>query len=263
MDSYVLNPDQELKIIQAQKTVEQSCIHRYMPNVQLGSYGRFVFLPLSLDPLQYLTSIQAARYGYHDPASMALTAKQLSMTLKGALLAEVDSIDAGTVATFNGRQVPKQGCATEATLAVAHGISVAQRPVENDGDNQVHNAVQHINYGPVQSDSRIIAVNAKWSACMAAGGYHYTNPNAPSTNPEWVRQIAQVAYTHPVTLAEIRTATADVTCRQRVDLYAVYWAVTAAYQKRWLADPANLALAQRQRQVDQLMLTRAEKILAG
>jgi hypothetical protein len=264
MDSYLLNPEQELTILKAQLAAEQACIREYLPNVKLGGYGRIVQLLPSIEPLNYLSPTQAAQYGYHDPAAMELAVQMAPAKLSVAMFAEVDGLITGATRSFGGRSVPAKGCDSVGTLAVAQGIPVTQRPIENNDENQVYNAIQQINYETVSLDSRVTAADAKWSACMAAHGYNYPNPGAASNNEKWAQRTgAAGGYAHPVSLPELKTATADVACRQQANLYAVYWAVAAAYQKQWLARPANLALAREQQKVDQVMLTRAEKILGG
>ncbi len=256
LDAYSLDAGQQLKIFEAERSAEQACIHRYLPGVALGAFGRVVFLPATRAPLAYLTPGQAARYGYHDPAVMALAARD-SVPLSGRLLDEADKIDYGTIATFGGRPVPRGGCDVVGTQAVGHGISLSLLPGNNADPATLPGVTRLIDHVVILADSRITAVDAKWSACMAGHGHHYPRPQVAVNDRAWNARTIKGSYRTSVTAAEVRTAVADVTCRESVNLYPVYWAVAAAYQLEWMSDPKNMAMARVQRTADQTMLARA------
>ena len=113
-----------------------------------------------------------------------------------------------------------------------------------------------------QNDPRVLAVNAKWSACMAASGYRYKSPFAALEDQRWGPGLYDsLGAISKITAPELQVAAADAACRARVNLYAVYWAVAAAYQREWMASPPHMALAGMQRKADQVMLARADRIL--
>jgi hypothetical protein len=71
-----------------------------------------------------------------------------------------------------------------------------------------------------QSDPRVLAVEAAWSRCMTARGYKYSNP----------QQAADAHWPATPTPRETATASADVTCKQQVNLVNTWLTVEAAYQ---------------------------------
>lgn len=262
LDPYYLSAAEQLTINQAERAAEQACIHRYLPGLGLGSFGRVVLLSPTSEPLAYLTPSQAASYGYHDPAITALAAKD-NTPLSGAALDDAEKVDLGTVPTFNGLAVPKGGCDATSSADVLHGISPSLIPTGNGSPATVPGVAKLINQRVILSDSRVKAVDTKWSACMARRGYYYTRPQFTASNPAWNRRNANGSYLNSITVAEIHTAVADAACRTAVNLYAVYWAVADAYQREWMAAPQNMAQAQAQQEADQVMRTRAEAILGG
>jgi hypothetical protein len=263
LDSYYLTPSEMLTIFEAQRAAEQACIHKYLPGLQLGAFGRVVFLPPTTDPLPYLAPGQAAKYGYHDPQLMALTAQD-QVPLHGAALTDAVEVDTGTVDKFDGLPVLKGGCDVVGVAAVTHGITPSLIPTGYANLATVGGIANLIDHSMVLGDSRVKTADTQWSACMASQGYFYARPQLAMNNPIWnARNPANGFYRRPITAAEIKTAEADVACRAKANLYAVYWAVAAAYQREWLASPQNVAMAQAEEQADQVMLTRAEGILGG
>lgn len=73
-----------------------------------------------------------------------------------------------------------------------------------------------------QTDSRVLAVNAQWSTCMAKHGYTYANPSEPMTK-QWP---------NPVSSTEKATAVQDVECKQQTNLPAIWLAVQAGYEQQ-------------------------------
>jgi hypothetical protein len=262
LDGYYLSSREQLKIFEAERVAEQACIHRYLPGVALGGFGRLVMLFPPIEPLTYLTAGQAARFGYHDPTALALATAN-AVPVRGAALTEAEGIYFGSMRTFGGLAVPSGGCDVAGIQVVVHGIRPSLVPDGMGQPGTVTGDANLINQQVLQDDSRIKAVNTQWSACIAAHGYRYASPVAAQHNSRWGIKVYTAPRLVPVTPLEIQTAVADVGCRARENVYGVYWAVTAAYQQEWLARPQNMALAQAQEKADQVMLARSEQILAG
>jgi hypothetical protein len=261
LDPYYLNPSEMLTVFEAQRAAEQACIHRYLPALGLGAFGRVVFIPTTTEPLAYLAPSQAAQYGYHDPQVMALAAQD-HIPLHGAALTDADKVDIGAVHTFNGLPVPNGGCDVVGVADVTRGITPSLIPTGYGNPATADGVANLIDDAVILNDSRVKTVDAKWSMCMTRHGDHYARPAIAVNNPIWNRRNG-ISYRNPITAAEIKTAEADVACRAEVNLYAVYWAVAAAYQREWMASPQNMAMAQAEQKADQMMLTRAEGILGG
>ena len=76
-------------------------------------------------------------------------------------------------------------------------------------------------FARTRSDPRTLAVFSKWSACMSAHGYSYSNPFQPAAS---VNQSATPTQT------EIQTAMTDVACKRKTNLLGITYAVQADYQ---------------------------------
>ena len=182
--------------------------------------------------------------------------------LRGTALAEANQVDAGTVSSFDGIPVPEGGCGAVGIAAVEQGISPSRIPLGTGRIGTVSGDADRIDQPVTQNDARVLAVNAKWSACMASSGYRYKSPFTALEDRRWGPGLYDsLGVISKITGAEIQVAVADVACRAQVNLYAVYWAVAAAYQREWMASPRHMALAQAQRNADQVMLARADRIL--
>ena len=102
-----------------------------------------------------------------------------------------------------------------------------------------------------QSDPRVLATQRAWSRCMAARGYNYQTPLQPQTR-RWPKTP---------TPAEIATATADVTCKRRVNLPNTVLAIEAAYQQALLSQ--NLPAFTHLQTGFRSLLQRAENLLGA
>lgn len=102
-----------------------------------------------------------------------------------------------------------------------------------------------------QSDPRVLATQRSWSRCMAARGYSYQTPLQPQTH-RWPKTP---------TPAEIATATADVTCKARVNLPNTVLTIEAAYQQALLAQ--NLPAFTHLQSDFRRLLQRAENLLGA
>lgn len=76
-----------------------------------------------------------------------------------------------------------------------------------------------------ESDSRVVAAEAKWSSCMSRQGFSYANPREPAAQ----------SWPTPPSRVEIATAIADVTCKDSTDLTGIVYAVLDGYQRELVA----------------------------
>ncbi len=95
--------------------------------------------------------------------------------------------------------------------------------------------IQEKAFSQTQTDHRVRAVYAAWAACMRQRGHDYPNPFKAAADAKWNMGA-------PPTAAEIRTAQADVACKQRTNLLGITFAVEAGYENAAIAqNPAALA----------------------
>jgi hypothetical protein len=192
---------------------------------------------------------QAAAFGYSQPRS--------------AVAAAAGPAFLGGFATF-GDLARQQRPWTIALLGFAPGARVG--PVRQPGclqqaESELYGArgaladpvpaiaVQASTW--TQSDPRIQALDARWSRCLAARGFRYGNPEQPA-DAHWPARPAPDS-------AEIRTAEADVACKEQVNFAHTWLAVEAAYQSALIEqDLSTLSALQASFRT---MLARAERLL--
>ncbi|WP_326628726.1 MULTISPECIES: hypothetical protein [unclassified Streptomyces] len=192
----------------------------------------------------------ATRYGYKAPvASGSEPQKQQvdlseaeTMVLRGPRNQKPDTLPRSLeeakkkktkTAMVNGKQIPAGGCGRKSFLEL-------YAPTTQSVDAlYVFNLKVEAN-SRTRKDSRVLAVNKKWSKCMATAGYKVTNPMDPAQEIG----LANDALSSP---EAINAAKADVTCKEKVNLVGVWYGVETAYQRQSIDRNAEvLDLAKRQ-----------------
>lgn len=129
-----------------------------------------------------------------------------------------------------GQQVPDGGCLGEARRKLAAGAP--EVPNARLGDTLATESYQR-----TLGDSRVRAVNAKWSACMKRAGHDYADPSKANNDAEF-------AGPRP-TARELTVAVADVRCKVETNLINIMASVESAYQRRALERNAETLAAVR------------------
>lgn len=102
------------------------------------------------------------------------------------------------------------------------------------------------------ADPGVRAAEQRWSACLATQGLHYARTFDPSNQP-WTQPRGSAL--------ELRTATADVRCKQTTNLVGAWLAAEAALQRRVIEnDPQAFAAL---RSWHEARLARARAVLDG
>jgi hypothetical protein len=193
--------------------------------------------------ITFLSPASAARYGYHSPQDVAASTVATASPRSARLIAEENlqaAVVDGHVKTVNGHAVPAGGCRAEGLRLLEAGTSgnLAIDPRYLMGQSQVQ----------AIADPRVLQAIAGWSSCMKASGYSYSSPFAAESATAGTAQLDGYFHTSPTAL-ERRTATADATCRAKVNLTGMWVAVESAYQNRMIAgnraklDQAGKAIA--------------------
>ncbi|MFI6207358.1 hypothetical protein ACIBAI_13275 [Streptomyces sp. NPDC051041] len=143
--------------------------------------------------------------------------------------------DVEKVTRYRGRAVPEGGCLGEARRTLA----------ERD-DNRDLTGVPRDIYGEAyqksQQDPEVKRVFAAWSDCMREKGHDYASPLDPSNDPRFPEDP-------PASADEKRTAVADVACKERTGLVAVWHRVESAIERSLMAEhPDELAAARADRE---------------
>ncbi len=203
---------------------------------------------LRMPPAEIPVESNARRYGLFDPAA-AGTRGYVGQTVF------VDDVRASTWAptpqqkyVLNGDErppgaqaVPTGGCAQRAETQL--GLpDQSMADVEAAGLSSFDRAAK---------DPRVLDAEKRWSACLADQGLHYATTFDPS-NRKWQPRGSK---------EEIRTAVADVACKQQTNLVGAWVSAESAVQREVIAnDPQAFAALRSWRDA---RLEHARTVLAG
>lgn len=236
LDSYFATVPQATSVAEAYNLLLGSCLKPF--GMKLDPLPSIVDTALPNPRLYGLVSLSAAEAsGYDQPPPPA--PPQLP-TVNVSEPAEYVQVMNGLGATAKSG-IPQGGCLGQVQRKL--GGSQYDGHLVNDLQVQAWNASQ--------ADSRALAGNVAWSACMAKKGFKYANPWDPN-NAQWPQTPSQV---------EIRTATADVQCKISTNLVGIWYAVNVAYEKQTIEKDAQ-ELQTNQAALN-AMISAAEKVVAG
>jgi hypothetical protein len=119
----------------------------------------------------------------------------------------------------NGVEVPEGGCQGEVGARLDSAGDQSARQFVND--------LQRMSWDRSLQDSRVRAVFQAWSACMAEAGFFYRTPRDANNDPAF--------NTPKASPEEIRTAVADVRCKQTTNLVGIWSAADVGYQQQAVA----------------------------
>ncbi|QQM42928.1 hypothetical protein [Streptomyces liliifuscus] len=239
---YQLSPAQYAKVAEAKQILVAACMKRY---------GFSWSAPAPTVPRQDrrygVIDLRAAqRYGYHLlPTDSSATAapgtaarsKEESAALTAGQLLDGDTGESRLAAGYDapvkqvrGKAVPPGGCAQEAE----------RKLLGRDDLRSEAGVVSRINtesFGSSMSTPAVKAVFAKWSSCMRKAGYDFADP---------LKSIGSADLNVPAAPeAETELATADVKCKESVDLVAVWSRAETSIQRTMIKKKASATAAQR------------------
>ncbi|MFJ6480957.1 hypothetical protein ACIQK6_12660 [Streptomyces sp. NPDC091682] len=236
LDAYEATPEQSDTLTRAQSTLTSQCMAQLgftyrAPEQRIPSANKSNARVFGLsDP------DTAAQYGYMNPG-MANAPEQPN---PGSALTEAETLalngsndlnpadlpknldeaqkSGGSSVKFNGKPVPVGGCVRESFLKL-----YARKA--NEVDILFVFNLKGEAESKTREDSRVRAVNKRWSECMSKVGYRATDPMQATKE----LGIAGTELSGPKAVA---AAKADVQCKQEVNLVGVHYAVTTAYQRQ-------------------------------
>jgi hypothetical protein len=202
----------------------------YLPNLSTASITQTVRIAQEFNSRWFGISDQTAArtYGYHLPSWVDGTATPQAIKKKPD--AETDVFD-GSARTYHNRPVPRDGCVGQAAEQLAEAGIGTNTQRSNGDPSTLIGEIQHGDLNRAQSDPRVLAVFAAWAACMDSYGYHYDSPFTAAADRRWAGATASSL--------EIRTAEDDITCKLRVNLLGVEYAVVSDYQNADIAKNAQ------------------------
>jgi hypothetical protein len=226
VDSFKPSPDQVLVINQATTSLVNACLQRFGFNSVLPAASKSA--PETLARRYGVTDAKiATTYGYHlapsegvvadrktSPTTPMSTSEMLVLTGSPTVGAPGATPKASN-RTYNGQQVPVGGCLGEANTKLGNGSKY------ESGLNLIDD-IDTGSYARAKVDPRVVAVFAKWSACMKQKGYSFADPYAAA-------ESADLSTSTP-SASEIQTAEADVACKTSTNVVGVYFAVESSYE---------------------------------
>ncbi|MGW1407922.1 hypothetical protein [Streptomyces sp. NPDC002403] len=238
LNAYLPTPEDQATGEYLVYRVQQHCMRgfgfRYLPHLSSDYIGTTVATWREYESRRYGISERtiAAERGYHlaeepDGARAPQVATALSLPEREVLSGRTADGRASST-SLRGKTVPRDGCAGQAERAVhADGAEAAQR------GNDLVARLRHEAFERSRSDPRVGAVNRTWSSCMRGKGFAYRDPGAALEDPRWDLRSARPGR------AEIAVATADISCKRRVNLLGVNFAVEAEYENAAIGDHAR------------------------
>ncbi|WP_189174036.1 hypothetical protein [Streptomyces lasiicapitis] len=261
MDAYVLSKEQYLTYARGLRAAVRSCMAKFgfADFRALDSAVDQSYPGMKADKAHYFFIIdvdRAARFGYGS-ARDGEREETPEEGVDGAGGETDDSPTAAENAVFQGKNagtriggvvVPKGGCAAEGAKALRAGGGVEGVEIVTVA-NERNDAYQR-----ALEDDRVRKVFAKWSTCMKKSGYRYATPLEPGKDRRWREEIPS--------RAQITVAKADVACKQRTNTVGVWWAVVAAYEKKYIDEHAE-HLADVKKTIDATMRNSARLVARG
>lgn len=230
--AYQLTPLQNAEEDYLAQRLEQLCLgklgFRFLPGLSKTKIARSARITDEFETRLYGVSdpVAVRTYGYHLPSwvqgsGKPVNAAQLGTAAWAALT--------GKGPAPAGQPVPPGGCSGQAERELQQaGISASTQQSGGSDPATLASSVQLSSFEHAQSSPPVRAVFARWSACMRGYRDHYATPFTAAGDPRWARRTA------PSPL-EIETAEHDITCKLRVNVLGVEFAVVSRYQNQAIA----------------------------
>ncbi|MQY04527.1 hypothetical protein [Actinomadura macrotermitis] len=256
IDAYELTNEQYAQIQKGVAFGIRDCMKRYGFSVRVPEIKIPTF-PKNGARLAWLGDQEVEKYGYRGRPGVAEEMLHAS-TRTGtpiAVPARQAPVLNGTVHVFSGKLVPPGGCAGEMERRLSGTTQIGQR---QEDLNTFHSQANFL----ARADNRFQRVVQAWSQCMAAYGFKYGALDEPAADRRWNATLNnQEDGGGTVSALEIKTATADLKCREQKNVSGVLLALISAQEKRIIEEKGEVI-----REIStrlKLRLKNAEKIISG
>jgi hypothetical protein len=225
--AYQLTPLQNADLQYLVLRLEQMCLSKlgfgFLPGLSEKVIAQSVRITDEFETRLYGVSdpVAARTYGYHLPAWVQGSGEPDGAAQLGT--AEFAAL-AGTGPA--GRPDSRGGCSGQAERELQQdGINAVAEQSGGSDPSTLVSRVELSSFEQAQSSRAVRAVFARWSACMRGYGDHYATPFTAAADPRWTQNPA------PSRL-EIETAEHDISCKLRVNVLGVEFAVVSRYQRQ-------------------------------
>lgn len=215
LDRYRLTRAEATTVSRARNQLFAGCMRRFGFELELPASGGQV--PVVGNEQRYGVDdeAEAGRHGYHPPTPPPAQAREPSLSAAAEAVA-----DGSGPGSYRGRRVPAGGCLGQALRTLRRG-----GPVPADAGLAERLALE--SYVRTSEAGPMLAVFARWSACMHRAGFDYPDPRAANNDPAF--------RTRRPSGRERATAVADARCKREVDLVDHWATVETAYQRQQVA----------------------------
>ncbi|GAA1182683.1 hypothetical protein GCM10009664_56050 [Kitasatospora gansuensis] len=226
MEAYLFSEADTEKLTRAGAVLRKKCLQRFGLDYAIRPADPPTGPRTFLDRRYGLTDqAEAAANGYHlgdrDPRTHPVHPPQFSaeqqQVLTGRLPGKTGADDSAL--QVNGVPVPLGGCYDEAKRALAGPGELGSSAVARQANFQTFKASLSV--------PQVTQAFEAWSGCMKDKGYSYPNPMDAIGDSRFLGDSP--------TPPELQVATADVTCKQQVNLIDTWFAVETSLQKELIA----------------------------
>lgn len=226
VETYLFSEAESEKLARAGAVLRKACLQRFGLDYAISPAGPPTGPRTFMDRRYGVTDrVEAATNGYHlgdrDPRTHPVHPTQFSaeqqQVLTGHLPGKTGSDD--TKLEVNGVPVPPGGCYEEAKRGLAGSGELGPSSVAQQANFQTFEASMSV--------PQVTQAFEAWSGCMKNKGYSYPNPMDAIGDRRFLGDSP--------TPLELQVATADVTCKQQVDLIDTWFAVETSLQKELIA----------------------------
>ncbi|MEV0903363.1 hypothetical protein [Streptomyces hokutonensis] len=226
IEGYLPSDNERKQVSQARKTLAADCMKKYglswRPAPDLPRLG-----PKTLVDWRYgIHDMALARErGYKPPAAEQEAydrAVEVGAVGDTSGTGPETEVLEGGVEQIGGKAVPKGGCLGETDRKLSAGA----------GGTPVAQKLSTGTFVESQQDPAVVKAFKAWSDCMRAGGFTYDRPLDASDDQRFASQ--------EVTPLEIKTATADISCRDRTNVARIWYGAETALQEKQIDSQAEL-----------------------
>ncbi|MEU8841600.1 hypothetical protein AB0D97_21105 [Streptomyces roseus] len=252
VEAYLQSYEQSTTIEQASRKLQVDCMSDFGFSIK--------FPPLGVNPPPSNNSANTPRrYGITNAKEAAERGYQLKEAQGGERPQNFKLTDAETAvltgrksrtrgaepapATYQGKAIPKDGCQGWAFDKIGARL-----------DFTLPEKLSYESLNRSQESPRVQAALTAWSACMRESGYEVPHPF------EAIKRAPDTVVGSP-SQSEINVAVADVECKKKVDLVAIWYAEDAQIQRDQIAH--NALVLDELRKKNSSAVKAAEAVLRG
>ncbi|MFF4158326.1 hypothetical protein [Streptomyces sp. NPDC001678] len=226
IETYLFSDEDSEKMARAGAALRKKCLRRFGLDYEINPPGPPTG-PRTLMERRYgvTDKTEAAANGYHlgdrDPRTHPAHQPKLSAEQQQVLTgrSQENAGEGDSTLRVNGVTVPPGGCYDEAKKELVGSGKLGSSDVAQQANFQTFTASRSV--------PQVKQAFEAWSSCMKGKGYSYPDPLAAISDGRFQGNSP--------TQPERQVATADVACKQQVNLIGIWFTVETSLQKELIA----------------------------